>query len=96
MVSLKALVLALGALSSGVVAQVDPAQCSSLKAVASAGFPNAASLSAFCTSALSYTVPPYVASSILLHIAQLTFTQCRDNNQDHLGICDRHQVHHRH
>ncbi|KFY37549.1 hypothetical protein V495_07108 [Pseudogymnoascus sp. VKM F-4514 (FW-929)] len=63
MVSLKALVLALGALSSGVVAQVDPAQCSSLKAIASAGFPNASSLSAFCTSALSYTVPPAVTTT---------------------------------
>ncbi|KFY97878.1 hypothetical protein V498_01840 [Pseudogymnoascus sp. VKM F-4517 (FW-2822)] len=63
MVSLKALVLALGALSSGVVAQVDPAQCSSLKAIASAGFPDAVSLSAFCTSALSYTVPPAVTTT---------------------------------
>ncbi|OBT44244.1 hypothetical protein VE00_05430 [Pseudogymnoascus sp. WSF 3629] len=63
MVSLKALVLALGALSSGVVAQVDPAQCSSLKAIASAGFPDSSSLSAFCTSALSYTVPPAVTTT---------------------------------
>lgn len=64
MVSLKAIVLTLGALSSGVVAQgVDPAQCSSLKAIASAGFPDSASLSAFCTSALSYTVPPAVTTT---------------------------------
>ncbi|OBT63555.1 hypothetical protein VE03_06989 [Pseudogymnoascus sp. 23342-1-I1] len=63
MVSLKALVLALGALSSGVVAQVDPAQCSSLKAIASAGFSDSVSLSAFCTSALSYTVPPAVTTT---------------------------------
>jgi hypothetical protein len=61
MVSFKAIVVALAALSSGVVAQVDPAQCSSLKAIASAGFPNSSSLSAFCTSVLSYTVPPYVS-----------------------------------
>ncbi|KFY85328.1 hypothetical protein V500_08517 [Pseudogymnoascus sp. VKM F-4518 (FW-2643)] len=63
MVSLKALVLALGTLSSGVVAQVDPAQCSSLNAIASAGFPDSVSLSAFCTSALSYTVPPAVTTT---------------------------------
>lgn len=61
MVSLKALVLALSALSSGVVAQVDSAQCSSLQAIASAGFSDSSSLSAFCTSVLSYTVPPFVA-----------------------------------
>ncbi|ELR06001.1 hypothetical protein VC83_08141 [Pseudogymnoascus destructans] len=63
MVSLKALVLALGALSSGVVAHVDPAQCFSLKAIASAGFPDPSSLSASCTSVFSYTVPPAVTTT---------------------------------
>ncbi|OBT53188.1 hypothetical protein VE04_06059, partial [Pseudogymnoascus sp. 24MN13] len=74
MVSLKALVLALGALSSGVVAQVDPAQCSSLKAIASAGFPDSSSLSAFCTSVLSYTVPPAVTTTKTTS-AYVTITQ---------------------
>lgn len=64
MVKLKAIILTLSGLSSGVVAQgVDPAQCSSLKAIASAGFPDSASLSAFCTSALSYTIPPAVTTT---------------------------------
>ncbi|KFY21051.1 hypothetical protein V491_03194, partial [Pseudogymnoascus sp. VKM F-3775] len=74
MVSLKALVLALGALSSGVVAQVDSAQCSSLQAIASAGFSDSSSLSSFCTSALSYTVPPAVTTTKTTS-AYVTITQ---------------------